>query len=162
MAQSDLISTGETPGGTMRTSLQQRAPVYALALALVVFAFALRSVLAAPLGNQALYLFLVPPVLLAGVFGGWGPGLVSTIACLAIHLYVTGEAVTLVEPGAPDFLGVASRAATFGVLGVGIAWFGQRLHETRIQSAAREAHLESILATVPDAMVVIDERGGMQ
>src|SRR4029077_15236977 len=82
--------------------------------------------------------------------------------CLAIHLYVTGEAVTLVEPGAPDFLGVASRAATFGVLGIGIAWFGQRLRETRIQSAARESHVESILATVPDAMIVIDERGVMQ
>jgi two-component system sensor kinase FixL len=101
-------------------------------------------------------------VLLAGVFGGWGPGMFATVACLTIHLYVTGEAATLVQPEAPDFLGVASRAATFAVLGVGMAWFGQRLRETRTQSAAREAHLESILATVPDAMIVIDERGAMQ
>jgi two-component system sensor kinase FixL len=86
----------------------------------------------------------------------------ATVACLTIHLYVTGEAATLMEPQAPDFLGVASRAATFAVLGVGMAWFGQRLRETRTQSAAREAHLESILATVPDAMIVIDERGAMQ
>jgi two-component system, LuxR family, sensor kinase FixL len=162
MAQSDLISTGETLGGSMRVSLQQRAPFYALTLALVVLAFALRSVLAAPLGNQALYLFLVPPVLLAGVFGGWGPGLFATVTSLVIHLYVTGEAEILVEPHVPEFLGVVSRGATFGVLGVGIAWFGQRLRDTRIQSAAREAHLESILATVPDAMIVIDERGAMQ
>jgi two-component system sensor kinase FixL len=146
----------------MRAWFRQRAPVYALTLALVALAFALRSVLAAPLGNQALYLFLVPPVLLAGVFGGWGPGMFATVACLTIHLYVTGEAATLMEPQAPDFLGVASRAATFAVLGVGMAWFGQRLRETRTQSAAREAHLESILATVPDAMIVIDERGAMQ
>jgi two-component system sensor kinase FixL len=48
------------------------------------------------------------------------------------------------------------------VLGIGIAWVGQRLRETRTQSAAREAHLESILATVPDAMIVIDDRGAMQ
>jgi two-component system, LuxR family, sensor kinase FixL len=162
MAQSELIPTGEALGGAMRASLRQRAPVYALALALVALAFALRAVLAAPLGNQALYLFLVPPVLLAGVFGGWGPGAFSTLACLAIHLYLTGEAAVLVRPDSPDFLGVVSRAATFGVLGAGIAWFGERLRETRIQSAAREAHLESILATVPDAMVVIDERGAMQ
>ena len=162
MAQSDLTSTSETPGGSMRASLQQRVPVYALALALVALAFALRSLLAAPLGNQALYLFLVPPVLLAGVFGGWGPGLLSTTICLVIHLYITGEVAILVQPGASAFLGVLSRAATFGVLGVGIAWFGQRLRDTRIQSAAREAHLESILATVPDAMIVIDERGLMQ
>jgi two-component system sensor kinase FixL len=47
-------------------------------------------------------------------------------------------------------------------LGVGIAWFGERLRTTRIDAAAREAHLESILATVPDAMIVIDERGIIQ
>src|SRR5262245_30974065 len=162
MAQSELISRGEAVGGSMRASLHRRAPVYALALALVALAFALRSLLAAPLGNQALYLFLVPPVLLAGVFGGWGPGLLSTAICLVVHLYITGEAVVLVEPEVPDFLGVVSRAATFGVLGIGMAWFGERLRETRQQSAAREAHLESILATVPDAMIVIDERGAMQ
>jgi two-component system sensor kinase FixL len=162
MAQSDLIPTGEMLGGTLRASFQRRAPVYVLALAMVALAFALRAVLAEPLGNQALYLFLVPPVLLAGVFGGWGPGLFSTLLCLAIHLYVTGEVATLVRPESPDFLGVGSRAATFGVLGIGIAWFGERLRETRFQSAAREAHLESILATVPDAMIVIDERGAMQ
>jgi two-component system sensor kinase FixL len=161
MAQSHLIS-GEIGGGALRGSLRQRAPVYALALALVALAFALRAVLAAPLGNQALYLFLVPPVLLAGVFGGWGPGLFSTLVCLAIHLHLTGEAASLVHPDFPDFLGVVSRAVTFGVLGIGIAWFGERLRETRSQSAAREAHLESILATVPDAMIVIDERGAMQ
>ena len=162
MAQSDLISTNRNLRGSMRAALQRRAPVYALTLALVALAFAVRSVLAAPLGNQALYLFLVPPVLLAGVFGGRGPGLFCTFVCLVIHLYVTGEAEILVEPGAAEFLGVVSRAATFTVLGVGIAWFGERLRETRIQSAAREAHLESILATVPDAMIVIDERGAMQ
>jgi two-component system sensor kinase FixL len=162
MAQSDLISTGETLGGSLRESLQRRAPAYVLALALVVIAFLLRAALAAPLGNQALYLFLVPPVLLAGVAGGLGPGLVSTAACLVVHLFVTGEAAILAHPASPDFLGVFARAATFAVLGVGIAWFGQRLRETRIQSAAREAHLESILATVPDAMIVIDERGAMQ
>jgi two-component system sensor kinase FixL len=162
MAQSDLIRAGEPLGGAMRTSFQQRAPAYALALALVALAFALRAVLAAPLGNQALYLFLVPPVLLAGVIGGWGPGLFATVACLATHLHVTGEAAVLAEPHAAEFLGVVSRAATFGVLGIGIAWFGQRLRETRTQSAAREAHLESILATVPDAMIVIDDRGAIQ
>src|SRR5215471_11608083 len=86
MAQTDLIRTGEAPGRSMRASLQQRAPVYALALALVALAFALRAVLAAPLGNQALYLFLVPPVRLAGVFGGWGPGLFWTFVCLLNHL----------------------------------------------------------------------------
>jgi two-component system sensor kinase FixL len=51
---------------------------------------------------------------------------------------------------------------TFVFLGIGIAWFGERLRATRDQSAAREAHLKSILASIPDAMVVIDERGVIQ
>jgi two-component system sensor kinase FixL len=44
-------------------------------------------------------------------------------------------------------------------LGVGWGWFAERLRGTRFESGRREAHLESILATVPDAMIVIDESG---
>ncbi len=40
-----------------------------------------------------------------------------------------------------------------------MAWFGELLQRTRRQAAAREAHLQSILDTVPEAMIVIDERG---
>ncbi len=50
-----------------------------------------------------------------------------------------------------------------------MAWFGERLRESWLHtvesdrdSAARAAHLASILDTVPDAMIVIDERGIMQ
>jgi two-component system sensor kinase FixL len=55
-----------------------------------------------------------------------------------------------------------ARGATFAVLGIGIAWFGERLQRSRREAAAREAHLRSILDTVPEAMIVIDEHGLMQ
>src|SRR5262249_32378552 len=45
--------------------LQQPAVLYGLAISLVAFAFVLRSLLAPTQGDQALYLFLVPPVLIA-------------------------------------------------------------------------------------------------
>jgi two-component system sensor kinase FixL len=141
---------------------QQQATIYALSLLLVAAAFILRALLAPTLGNQALYLFLVPPVLIAGVLGGWGPGLMATILSLIIHLYATGEGFNLIHPSEPLFAAELTRAATFVALGIGIAWFGERLRTTRLEAAAREAHLESILATVPDAMIVIDERGAMQ
>jgi two-component system sensor kinase FixL len=35
----------------------------------------------------------------------------------------------------------------------------ERAREERAQIFAREVHLRSILETVPDAMIVIDERG---
>jgi two-component system sensor kinase FixL len=101
-------------------------------------------------------------VLIAGVVGGLGPGLLATVVSIAIHLYATGEATNLIHPGSPLFAAEVARAATFAALGIGIAWFGERLRTTRLDAAAREAHLESILATVPDAMIVIDERGTMQ
>ena len=159
MANLDLTSTNPPRRGLLSDVLRQRAAVYVLALALVACAFLLRALLAPTLGNQALYLFLVPPVLLAGVAGGWGPGLLATVACALIHLYATGEFRNLLNAGSPLFAAELARAATFVALGAGIAWFGERLRTTRIQSAAREAHLASILATIPDAMVVIDEDG---
>jgi len=162
MAQPDVTSIDKTWLGLTRHALRQRAGVYTLTFVLVAVALGIRSVLVEPLGNQALYLFLVPPVLVAGTIGGWGPGLAATLACLVAHLYATREYEILVEPGSAEFLGVTTRAATFVALGVGIAWFSERLRATRIQSGAREAHLESILATVPDAMIVIDERGAIQ
>ncbi|HEY4920624.1 MAG TPA: PAS domain S-box protein [Xanthobacteraceae bacterium] len=162
MVHANVTSIGKSWGSLTRDALRQRAAVYALSLALVAIAFALRLLLAEALGNQALYLFLVPPVLVAGIVGGWGPVLMATLVCLVVHLYATGEYAVLLTPGAPDFLGVTSRASTFTALGLGIAWLGERLRTTVQQSSAREAHLESILATVPDAMIVIDERGLIQ
>jgi two-component system sensor kinase FixL len=162
MAQLNPVSAETIWGVFVQDRLRRRLPVYVLSIALVALAFALRAVAADVLGNQALYLFLVPPVLLAGVIGGWGPGVLATIVCLTVHLYVTDEYASLLDYGSPAFLGVASRAATFTALGIGIAWFGERLRATRMQSTAREAHLESILATIPDAMIVIDEHGIMQ
>jgi two-component system sensor kinase FixL len=54
-------------------------------------------------------------------------------------------------------------------VGAGISWFGEELRRTRIRDrehaadlSAREAHLRSILDTVPDATVVIDARGIVQ
>src|SRR5690242_18234017 len=82
-------------------SLRQPAVLYALAISLVALAFVLRSLLAPTLGDQALYLFLVPPVLIAGVLGGWGPGLTATVLSLGLHLYATTEYSNLLHPGSP-------------------------------------------------------------
>jgi PAS domain S-box-containing protein len=161
MANLALHPARKGSGVELAVAFRQGTVIYAVALSLVAIAFILRALLAPTLGNQALYLFLVPPVLVAGVLGGWGPGLLATALCLVIHLYATGEYANLLHPDSPLFAAEVARAATFAALGIGIAWFGKRLRATRFDAAAREAHLESILATVPDAMIVIDERGVM-
>ena len=72
--------------------------------------------------------------------------------------------------GFPDLTrGNFASLAAFLVIGVGISVFGERLRRVRQRAAlttedlrAREAHLRSILDTVPDAMIVIDEEGRIQ
>src|SRR5579871_6206073 len=135
---------------------------YLVAAALVAITFILRSFLGPTLDNQALYLFLVPSVLIAGALGGMGPGLLATALSVCLHFYTTGALANLSNPGSPLFVVELSRALTFTALGVASAFFGERLQRTRHEAAAREAHLQSILDTVPDAMIVIDERGLMQ
>jgi two-component system, LuxR family, sensor kinase FixL len=162
MANLALQSPQRSPRDGFALVLRRNGTIYVLSLSLVAIAFILRALLAPTLGDQALYLFLVPPVLIAGVLGGWGPGLLTTTLSLVIHLYATGEYINLIHRGSPLFAAELARAVTFAALGIGIAWFGERLRVTRLDTAAREAHLQSILATVPDAMIVIDERGMIQ
>ena len=157
------------PGGAVRRALEGGGVSYLLALGLVALAFLVRALVGPTLGDQALYLFLMPPVLIAGIVGGWGPGILATVLSVVLHLYATGEYGNLVDVATPLFKVELARALTFIALGIGIAWFGERLRFARRQgalseqdAAAREAHLKSILDTVPDAMVVIDERGIVQ
>mgnify|MGYP000156237046 CR=1 FL=1 len=153
-------------GARIRQALERPAAVYGLALTLVIAAAAAHRLLSP---QEPFYLFFTPGVLIAGLLGGMGPGLTVTALSLAIHLYGSGEYTVLTDPASPSFIAVVSRALTFAVVGIGIAWFGRRLQQARREAAenaaevqGREAHFKSILDTIPDAMVVIDDRGLIQ
>jgi two-component system sensor kinase FixL len=164
------LRPGRWPAGSrLRAAVQRVEAAYAVALILVVLAIVFRNLAAPELAGHSLYLFLVPPVLIVGIIGGWGPGLFAMLTCLVLHLYATGEYATLLDPGSLSFAVDFARALTFAGVGIGIAWFGEHLRNIRRRellagkdTAAREAHLKSILDTVPDAMIVIDERGNIQ
>src|SRR5262245_52709186 len=96
----------------------RRMAIYLASLALVAVSFLLQALFAPTLGNQALYLFLVPPVLIAGVLGGMGPGLLATALSLGLHFYGTGAYSNLIDPESPLFVAEVSRTATFTALGV--------------------------------------------
>jgi two-component system, LuxR family, sensor kinase FixL len=134
---------------------------YSLALSCVAVAFAIRLLLSSSLQHQAPYLFFAPAVLISAL-AGFGPGIVATVLSLGIGFtFFTGF---------PDLSAADSvSAAAFTLIGVGAAVLGERLRRTRSRATAsthdllaREAHLQSILDTVPDAMIVIDEYGVMQ
>ncbi|MBB3965883.1 PAS domain-containing sensor histidine kinase [Rhizobium metallidurans] len=150
---------------TLRSALlgqRQRAGIYALTLSLVLIAFSLRWMLDPAIGGQPLYLLLVPPVLIAAMIGGLKPGLFATATSLAGHLLLNNELSAVIDPSSAGWSNAFTRALTFVLLGLGISWFGEYSGKARARAEAREAHLKSILATVPDAMIVIDSRGAIQ
>jgi two-component system sensor kinase FixL len=136
-------------------SRNQKTVRYGAALSLVVLALILQLALTPVLGQQAPYLFYVAAVFVSGILGGLGPGLLATAVSLTL---------VLVYAAATDFISSqeAGGAVAFGILGIGMAWFGERLLRASRRAAASAQHLKSILDTVPDAMIVIDETGIMQ
>ena len=120
--------------------------------ALVALAFLLRFSLEPLLGDRGSYLFFLPAVLFASTFGGFGAGLFATALSAPLGYF-------FFEPQHGELLHNVVYAVSFVVVGASVAWFGGRLRAARIRSAGSEAHLTSILATVPDAMIVIDEQG---
>jgi two-component system sensor kinase FixL len=112
------------------------------------------------LAVDASYLLFILAIIVAAGIGGFGPGLLATIAGLLSAFVVAPGPLTQT-----DFI----NGILFAVIGLGITGFGARLfHARRLAAAglsnlrAREAHLQSILDTVPEAIIVIDESGMIQ
>jgi two-component system sensor kinase FixL len=145
-------------GATRDLTGDDRLRRYAVAVLALAAIIGLRLALGPILGNRLLLVLFVPAILLASGFGGIGPGLVATGLSLVTAILIHGE---------QDFaLGQIVDLTALAIVGGGIAWFGERLRLSRGEAAernlevlAREAHLRSILETVPDAMIVIDETG---
>jgi two-component system sensor kinase FixL len=139
-------------------------PFLACALATVALAagLALRSTLDPYLGQRATFLFAVPAVVLAAALSGLWPGLFITALGA-----VLGLAIDRSSDGLDT--GNVIAALTFGFVGLAVTIGGEWFQRGRIAReaitfdlATREAHLRSILDTIPDAMVVIDERGSVR
>jgi len=135
---------------------------YGIAPTAVALALAIRSLLNPVLHDEAIFYYFTPSVLVSAAVGGLGPGLLATgLGIGAAYLLVTETA----EYARLIFInGIA-----FTIIGIGVSWGGEMLHRSRQRATlmtrdalARGAHLQSILDTVPEAMIVIDERGTMQ
>jgi two-component system sensor kinase FixL len=141
--------------------LTGRISSYALAALAVVVAFLVRLALTPVLDTQLPYLFFTAAVLVAAGLGGVRPGLFATAASVVLG--------ALFLPRFPAFGGTEfANMAAFAAVGTAMAVLGGTLQRMRLEWAAvtedlraREAHLRSILETVPEAMIVIDERGIM-
>lgn len=130
---------------------------YALAASAVVIAFFLRYFLMGVLDDRAIYILFVPPILLAALAGGFGPGSMAVVLSICSAVYLRS-----LTPGGvqiPELL-------VFFFVGVAIAAMGELLRDSRRETQdaeealhTREAHLRSILDTVLDATIVSDHEG---
>jgi two-component system sensor kinase FixL len=105
------------------------------------------------------FIIFAPAIMLSSVVGGLGPGLLSVAASVAASYYLLGF-----SPLAGDTRMIG--LSVFALVGMGIVWLGEVLRDAYSSLAAtgralrlRQAHLTSVLNTVPDATIVIDLAG---
>ena len=151
-------------GHQFSDALARIGPFAACAIAglAIVAALATRILLDPVLGDRAAFLFFVPAVLVASALAGAWPGLFITFLSAAIGLGVDYAKDDLASD---DFI----MAGLFVMVGVAATVGGEWFQRTRRRAvdvnrglAQREAHLRSILETIPEAMIVIDEAGTMR
>jgi two-component system, LuxR family, sensor kinase FixL len=152
------------PPGVLGFSGPVRKPLihYGVALLAVAVAWLADRELLSIVGIEAPYLFFIPAVLVAAGIGGLGPGLLATALSTGVVLFAF-------KPHTAYWSAEIIDDVIFALIGGGIAWIGEQLQRSRLRAStsevdalAREAHFKSILDTVPDAMIVIDEQGLVQ
>lgn len=143
------------------------APAYVLGLGAALLALLLRLSIAPVLEDTPGFPIYIAAVMGTAALAGAGPALVCAALCALLYELVVLplHPVTGVEN--------AVQLVIFGVTSTGIAALSRLLSRAQSRSDAllaeqtriaeelksREAHLSSILDTVPDAMIVIDEFG---
>lgn len=161
MKRRPMISSSGRLLADLFSSRERGYARHALALALVLLTLIVQYLLIDLLDGRALFILFAPAMMLASIVGGFGPGLTSVVASVASAYVLLSIAPS---QGGDPWHGLALLAA----VGLGIALVGEILQSAYSEMAHaerelrhREAHLTSILDTVPDATVVIDSRGTM-
>jgi two-component system sensor kinase FixL len=143
----------------LRWEFRRYSP-YLVAFGAMGIVVAIRVLIPDSYYHNSPFLLALGAVVLTSIYGGTLPGLVCTGVALILAAWRQSSGFV-----AEDLFA----AALFCPLAITIACSGGWLRRSRARAAAavehlreREAHLQSILDTVPDAMIVIDERGSVQ
>lgn len=100
------------------------------------------------IGDHGAFLVFVPAVVAGAALGGWMPGIV------AVGVGLTGG--LLLSPSSPA---IWIEAALFVGVGAAVTVGGEWFQRAHRELSARETHLRLILNTIPDAMILIDNKG---
>lgn len=150
-----------TPPEIRRARLDQAA-AYGVAIGAAGICLAFRLLLDGQSRGDLDLLLFVPALLASAAVGGLGPALLAGALSMLLSFGVFGFQ-TLDEPGAVVTVGVfVALTIAIGLIGSRLLHSSRTIREFVADAQTREAHLQSILDTVPDAMIVIDERGLIQ
>jgi two-component system sensor kinase FixL len=132
-----------------------------VALALVCLIGGIRFAINNLLPESAVGLLFTPAIMAAAMLGGLAPGLFATVIATPVLYY-------LASLRSDPFETIVFNSVLFWVVGSTIAVLGDLLHRARLKWVTvrtelqrREAHLQSILDTIPDATVIIEADGTM-
>jgi two-component system sensor kinase FixL len=132
-----------------------------VALALVCLIGGIRFAINNLLPESAVGLLFTPAIMAAAMLGGLAPGLFATVIATPVLYY-------LASLRSDPFETIIFNSVLFWVVGSTIAVLGDLLHRARLKWVTvrtelqrREAHLQSILDTIPDATVIIEADGTM-
>lgn len=128
---------------------------YGTAAAAAILVFGLLYLVHQFFADRTFVVIYMPVVVYAAFAGGFGPAMLATVLCIGISLFFLGGEL-LADPA--NLIDVVF----FAVLGLVLGFIGERLLKESEESRYRQAQLQSILDTVPEAMIVIDERGIMR
>jgi len=139
---------------SVRSFLHYRWSPYIVKLALTLITFFVRFAVRDILADSAVGLLFTPAILETAMLGGLLPGLFTTL------LSASGVSYVIWERGDPLSASIFN-LVLLALVGATIAWLGGLLYRARAELSHREAHLQSILDTVPDATIVIEPTGTM-
>jgi two-component system sensor kinase FixL len=141
---------------------------YALTFSVIAAAAVVWLILDRISDGVSVLLVFVPAVLIASSLAGLGPGILAVVLSIGFAMISAQPSSMAVR----DMIEIATFIVVSGI----VAYWGNQLYVHRLATAdatraliatseglrAREAHLTSILQTVPSAMVVINEHGIIQ
>jgi len=125
---------------------------YVAAVVGALLAFGLWRLIDDQLGDRTMLLIAAPVVLLAAALGGLRPALLATALALVASAIRLGPGVASSSANMMD-------GVVFLILGPIVGLAGDQLRRNSAEAASKQSHLQSILDTVPEAMIVIDEKG---
>src|SRR5262245_3984947 len=160
---SETSNISYTPVGRARPRARTFAIVrstplvrYAVAVAIVVAAIALRLLLDSVWGPRRPFITLFPAVMLSAWMGGLGPGLLATAAGSAAATYFW------LQPRSSFYVGDSSDVlglAIFVAIGVAISILHETWRRSTLAVLASEERLRVTLAGIADAVIATDADG---